>query len=100
MGWKCLARSRMASIWPRSSSSIPNSPSGMACSGGFSVYLFHQQHLFHSVDLLELYLDDFDVGSLHGAADVARLDGQFTVAAIDQYEQLHARRTPVLEQAV
>ena len=62
--------------------------------------LLHQQHLFHAVDLLELHFDDLDVGGLHRAADEARLDRQFAVAAIDQHQQLHARRTAVVEQRV
>jgi hypothetical protein len=61
---------------------------------------FHQQHLFHAVDLLELHFDDFDVGGLHHAADEARLDGQLAVAAVDQHQQLHARRPAVVEQRV
>ena len=40
------------------------------------------------------------VGGLHGAADVARFDGQLAVAAVDQHQQLHARRAPVIEQRV
>src|SRR5947207_12210725 len=91
-GWKCLARARMASISARSNSSIPSSPCGMRASlSSLSRGLFHQQHLFHTVDLLELDLDNLGVGSLDGAADVARFDGQLAMAAVDEYQQLYAR---------
>ena len=37
---------------------------------------------------------------LHHAADVAGLDGQLAVAAVDEHQQLHARRAAVVEQRV
>ena len=37
---------------------------------------------------------------LHHAADEARFDGQLAMAAVDQHQQLHARRAAVVEQRV
>ena len=37
---------------------------------------------------------------LHRAADEARLDRQLAMAAVDQHQQLHARRPAVIEQRV
>src|SRR5262249_23708653 len=48
----------------------------------------------------ELHLNDLDIGGLHNPADEARFDGKFTVAAIDQNQELHARRTAVIKQRV
>ena len=100
MGWKSLARARMASISARSRSSIPSSPAGIAFTPLRGGYLLHQQNFLHAVDFLELHFDDLVVGGLHHAADEARLDGQLAVAAVDQRQQLHARRAAVVEQRV
>ena len=54
----------------------------------------------HAVDFLKLHFDDFVVGGLHHAADIARFDGQLAMAAIDQHQQLHARRPSLVEQRV
>ena len=40
------------------------------------------------------------IGGLHGAADEPGFDRQLAVAAIDQHQQLHARRAAVIEQRV
>ena len=61
---------------------------------------FDQQHFLHAVDFLELHFDDLVVGGLHRAADESRFDGQFAMAAVDQHQQLHARRAAVIEQRV
>ena len=37
---------------------------------------------------------------LHHAPDEAGLDGQLAMAAVDQHQQLHARRAAVIEQRV
>src|ERR1039458_4766754 len=65
IGWKSLARARMAAISARSNSSIPSNPAGMAGLSG----LFHHEDLLHAVDLLELDLDDLDIAGLHFAPD-------------------------------
>src|ERR1039457_2627386 len=96
IGWKSLARARMASIWARSSSSIPSNPAGMARLPG---PLTHQD-LFHAIDLLELDFNDLDIAGLHLAPDEARLDRQFAVSAVDQHQQLHPGRAAVVEQRV
>ena len=52
------------------------------------------------VDLLELHFDDFVVGGLHHAPDELGFDGQLAVAAVDQHQQVHARRAAVIEQRI
>src|SRR4051794_25278350 len=91
----------MASISARSNSSIPSSPVGMRASlSGFSRGLLHQQNFFHAVDLLELHFDNLGVGGLDGASDIARFDRQLAMSAIDEHQQLHARRASLLEEAI
>ena len=73
--------------------SIPSKACGMAFPPRRSVDPFHQQDFFHAVDLLEFYFDDFVVRwSARLRPDEAGLDGQFAMAAVDQDQQLHARR--------
>src|SRR5271157_461587 len=100
MGWKSLARARSPSISARSSSSMPKSPAGMAASIPGAFHLLDQEHLLDAVDLLELHLDDLDIAGLHHAPHEARFDGQFAMAAVDENEQLNARRTAVVEKGV
>ena len=52
------------------------------------------------VDFLKLHFDDFVVGGLDVAADELGFDGQLAVAAIDQHQQVDARRAAVIEQSV
>ena len=59
-----------------------------------------QRRTFSTVDFLKLNFDDFNVRGLYGPADEARFDGQFAMAAIDQYKQLNACWTAVIEQRV
>ena len=59
-----------------------------------------QQHLLSLVDFFELDFDDLVVGGLHAAAHKARFDRKLAVAAVDQHQQLHARRASVVEQRI
>ena len=49
------------------------------------------------VDFLKFHFDDFVGAGLYHAPDVTRLDWQFAEPAIDQHQQLHARRAAVIE---
>ncbi len=92
----------MASISARSRLSISSRPDtgGGHHAASCGTRAFDEKHLLHVVDFLKFHFDDFVIGGLHGAADVARFDGQFAMAAIDQNQQLHARRTAVIEKSV
>src|SRR5437868_11144343 len=63
-------------------------------------YLFHQKNLLAGIDLLQFYFDDLVLRGLHRTPDEGGFDGQFTMSAVDQNQQLHSARTSVIEQCV
>src|SRR5215831_5513364 len=78
-------------------SALNRIPNHLRALAGGALY---QEDLFHIVDLLELDFDDLGVGGLHHAADELRLDGQLPVPAVDQNQELDARRAAVIEESV
>jgi len=56
--------------------------------------------LLVAVDLVELDLDDLAAGGRDGAAGEGRLDGELTVATVDEDEELDAAGASVAEEGV
>ena len=100
MGWKSLARASSCLDFG-AVQFLDSKQSGVHVQADFRGRgPLHQEHLLDAVDLLELHLDDLRVRGLHHAPDEAGLDGQLAMAAVDQRQQLHPRRAPVIEQRV
>src|SRR5262249_50637916 len=57
-------------------------------------------HFVNVVDFCQFDLNHFIHGGLNCAANVGSLDRQFTVAAVDQYQQLYPTRTAMKEERV
>src|SRR5579875_3654901 len=65
-----------------------------------AVYQLHEQHLLVIVDLAQLDLDNLAAGGRDDAANVFGFNRQFTVAAINQHEQLHALGAAMVKQSI
>ncbi len=59
-----------------------------------------QHDLFFVINFFQFDFDYFARSRGHIAPDERGLDGQFAVTTIDQHQQLHATRTPMVEERI
>ena len=97
--WKSRARSRMAWTSSRVRFSMPSRPAAFHAPCIPATLSTISTFSMPSISLNFTSMISLADG-LHHAADVARFDGQFAMAAVDQHQQLHARRASLIEQRV
>jgi len=64
------------------------------------LHTLDEDYLFIVIDLAELHFDDLTGGGADLASDELGLDGEFAVATVDEYEELHGAWATVVEEGV